>query len=105
MLLVAGPLLMAIALTGWFWGCCILAVVMALLLGTHLYVLPDTEEEQRPIRALWTALLQWRVLGLCSLCLCAFFVFQSPTSRTIWGHFVERITKTLPIVGQLSLEG
>ena len=26
-------------------------------------------------------------------------------ARTIWGHFVERITKTLPIVGQLSLEG
>ena len=105
MLLVAGPLLMAIALTGWFWGCCILAVVMALLFGAHLYVLPNTEEEQRPIRALWTALLQWRVLGLCSLGLCTIFIFQSATWRLFWDTLVRSITTRLPILGQLSLEG
>lgn len=105
MLLVSGPLLMGIALTGWFWGCLLLAAVMAILFLSHLLLLPKTETELRPIGALWRAALQWRVLGICVLGLGLYFVYQSQTWTTFWSLFAGLSTRNIPILGDLSLEG
>ena len=105
MLLVSGPLLMAIAFTGWFWGCIILAAVMALLFASHLFLLPKTEQEKRPIASLFRTILQWRVLGLCALILGFYFLIQSTSWTLFWSSFVVKTTEKVPIFGKMTLEG
>ncbi|KIG15403.1 AmpG permease [Enhygromyxa salina] len=60
-LLVKGPLIAVCALLGWTTGLLGAALLMALLLGIHAWLLPKTETPQRP----WTTLAKlasWRTL-------------------------------------------
>ncbi|PRQ07998.1 MFS transporter [Enhygromyxa salina] len=60
-LLVKGPLIALCALLGWTAGLLGAALVMALLLGIHTWLLPDRETRRRP----WTTLAKlasWRTL-------------------------------------------
>jgi PAT family beta-lactamase induction signal transducer AmpG len=63
MLFVGGPLIYVCATLGWTAGLLIAALIMALLLGLHVWLLPRSEQPRRP----WTTLAKlasWRTLPL-----------------------------------------
>lgn len=101
-MLLAGPGLVLIGYVGWTAGFVAMAVVMGLLTATHLWLLPDVERRQPPLRELLASLLRFRVL-LAGGALAALVVAERRYGiiAAAWA----RLTEALPFAATIGAGG
>jgi PAT family beta-lactamase induction signal transducer AmpG len=102
--LVGGPLIYACARLGWTVGLLIAALVMALLLGLHVWLLPRSEQPRRP----WTALAKlasWRTLPLLIAAALLFVLEYRWALGTELQFAWERLVASVPWLASVGVGG
>jgi PAT family beta-lactamase induction signal transducer AmpG len=104
MVLVSGPLIYVCATLGWTPGLLIAALIMALLLGLHIWLLPRSETPRRP----WTALAKlasWRTLPLLVAAALLFVLEYRWALATELQFAGERLVASVPWLASFGVDG
>jgi PAT family beta-lactamase induction signal transducer AmpG len=102
--LVGGPLIYVCAKLGWTVGLLIAALIMALLLALHVWLLPRSEQPRRP----WTELAKlasWRTLPLLAMAALLFVLEYRWALGTELQFAWERLANRVPWLASVGVGG
>lgn len=102
--LVGGPLIYVCAKLGWTVGLLIAALIMALLLGLHVWLLPRSEQPRRPWAEL-AKLASWRTLPLLIAAALLFLLEYRWALGTELQLAWERLAGRAPWIASLGVGG